>query len=135
MNVTILSASIPSALSHSDRVMGVLASRHDLDALVRVLEDAGVGIVEVLEGATGAASLDRREHSFWTFLDQYFGDMEAEMSRHYAREVGQGRLVFAVPVTRGNKDAVVKAALAHNANHVAHFGRWADESFPQPALV
>jgi hypothetical protein len=135
MKVTILSASIPSALSHSDRVMGVLAGRHELDALARVLEGVGVGIVEVLEGAAGAASLDRQEHSFWTFLEQYFGDMEAEMSRHYAHEVGRGRLVFAVPVTRGNKDAVVEAALAHNANHVAHFGRWADESFQQPAVV
>jgi hypothetical protein len=133
MKVTILSASIPSALSHSDRLMGVLAGRHELDALVRVLEDVGVGMVEVLEGAAGAASLDRQEHSFRAFLEQYFGDMEAEMSRRYAHEVGRGRLVFAVPVTSGNKDAVVEAARAHNANHVAHFGRWADESFPQPA--
>jgi hypothetical protein len=135
MNVTILSASVPSALSYFDRVMGVRAGRRELDALARVSEGVGVGIVEVLEGAAGAASLDRQEHSCWTFLDKYFGDIEAEMSRRYAHEVGQGRLVFGVPVTRGNKDAVVEAALAHHAKHVAHFGRWIDESFPQPASV
>jgi hypothetical protein len=133
MRITSVSvASTPSVFSHSDKVTGVLAGRHELDALTRVLESLGVSAVEVLEGPTGAGYLDRREHSFRAFLDQFVGDLETETRHRYAHEVEQGRLVFAVPVTQNNKDDVVKAAVAHGASHVVHFGMWVGTSFGQP---
>lgn len=133
MRITSISAeSTPSVFSHSDKVTGVLAGRHELDALARVLESLEVSAVEVLEGPAGAGYLDRREHSIRAFLDIFFGDLEAEMRHRYAHEVEQGRLVFAVPVTQGNKDDVVEAARAHGASHVVHFGRWVGTSFGQP---
>jgi hypothetical protein len=133
MRITRISAeSTPSVFSHSDKVTGVLAGQHELDALTRALESLGVSAVEVLEGPAGAGYLDRREHSIRAFLDIFFGDLEAETRHRYAHEVEEGRLVFAVPVTQGNKDDVVKAAVAHGARHVVHFGRWVGTSFGQP---
>jgi hypothetical protein len=133
MRITSISAaSTPSAFSHSNRVTGVLAGRHELDALTRALEPLGVSAIEVLEGTTGAGYLDRQEHSFQAFLDVFVGDMETETRHRHAYELEQGRLIFAVPVTQGNKDDVVKAALAHGANHVVHFGTWVGTSFGQP---
>src|SRR5688572_17310171 len=133
MKVTSISAaSAPSVFSHSDKVTGVLAGRHELDALTRTLECLGIDNVEVLEGVTGEAYLDRREHSFRAWLDFYLGDLETETRHRYAQEVEQGRLVFAVPVTEGNKDDVVEAAVAHGASHVVHFGMWVGTSYGQP---
>ena len=133
MRVTRISAaSVPSVFSHADRVMGVLTAQHELDVLTRALEYVGVSTIEVLEGDPGASYLDQREHSFRGLVDFYLGDLETEMRHRYAQEVGKGRLVFAVPVTPDNKDDVVKAALAHGANHVAHFGVWVNESIGQP---
>jgi hypothetical protein len=133
MRVTSVSAaSTPSVFLHSDKVTGVLAGRNELDALTRALESLGVSAVEVLEGPTGAGYLNRREHSFGAFLDQFVGDLETETRHRYAHEVELGRLVFAVPVTRGNKDEVVAAVLAHGASHVVHFGMWVGTSLGQP---
>jgi len=133
MRITSVSAaSTPSVFSHSDKVTGVLAGRHELDALTRALESLGVSAVEVLEGPAGAGYLDRREHSFRAFLDFYLGDLETEARHRYTREVEQGRLVFAVPVTEGNKEDVMAAVLAHGASHVVHFGMWAGTTFGQP---
>jgi hypothetical protein len=133
MRITSISAaSTPSVFSHSDKVTGVLAGRHELDALTRALESLGVGAVEVLEGPTGAGYLDRREHSFRAFLDIFVGDLEAETRHRYARELEQGRLVFAVPITEGKRDDVVAAVLAHGASHVVHFGTWVGTSYGQP---
>jgi hypothetical protein len=112
--------------------MGVVPGQHELDDLVRALEAVGVSNVEVLEGEAGAGYLDRREHSFRAFLDLYLEDLETEMRHRYAQEVGQGRLVFAVPVTQCNKDNVVEAVRARGASHVAHFGMWMNESIGQP---
>jgi hypothetical protein len=133
MRITSISAeSAPSVFSHSDKVTGVLAGRRELDALTGALESLGVSAVEVLEGATGAGYLDRREHSFQALLDFYLGDLETETRHRYAQEVEQGRLVFAVPVTEGNRDDVVAAVQAHGASHVVHFGMWVGTSYGQP---
>jgi hypothetical protein len=133
MRITSISpASTPSVFSHPDKVTGVLAGRHELDALTRVLESLGVSSIEVLEGPTGAGYLDRREHSFRAFLDQFVGDLETETRRRYAHEVEQGRLVFAVPVIEGNREDVAAAVLAHGASHVVHFGMWVGTSFGKP---
>ena len=133
MRITNISAaSTPSVFSHSDKVTGVLAGRHELDALTRVFQSLGVSAVEVLEGPTGAGYLDRREHSFRALLDFYLGDLETETRHRYAHEVEQGRLVFAVPLTEANKDDVVAAVQAHGASHVVHFGRWMGQSFGLP---
>jgi hypothetical protein len=133
MRVTSISAaSTPSVFSRSDKVTGVLDGRHELAALTPALESLGVTAVEVLEGSPGAGYLDRREHSFRAWLDLFFGDLEAETRHRYAHEVEQGRLVFAVPVTEGNRDDVVAAALAHGASHVVHFGMWVGTSYGLP---
>jgi hypothetical protein len=132
MRVTRISAeSDPTALSGAPRVMGVIPGQHELDDLIRALDGVGVSTVEILEGEAGAGYLDQREHSFRAFLDLYLEDLETEMRHCYAQEVGQGRLVFAVPITRGNKDDVVKAVRARGARHVAHFGMWVNESIGQ----
>jgi hypothetical protein len=128
--IDISTASVPSVFSHSHRVTGVLAGRPELDALTRTLETLGVSVVEVLEGTPGAGYLDQREHSFQALLELFLGDLETETRHHYAQEVEKGRLVFAVPVTEGNKDEVVDAVLAHGAGHVVHFGRWVSERYP-----
>src|SRR5688572_4134698 len=133
MRVTRISAaSDPTALSGVPRVMGVLPGRHELDDLVRALEAVGVSAVEVLEGEAGAGYLNQREHSFRAFLELYFEDLETEMRQRYAQEVGHGRLVVAVPVTRSNLDDVVDAVRAGGASHIAHFGVWVNESIGQP---
>jgi hypothetical protein len=128
----ISAASGPTALAGVPRVMGVIPGQHELDELVRALDAAGVSTVEILEGEAGAGYLDQREHSFRAFLENYFEDLETEMRHRYAQEVGRGRLVFAVPVTRGNKDDVVQVVRARGAIHVAHFGTWVNESIGQP---
>ena len=130
--IRILAGSDPTALSGAPRVMGVIPGRHELDDFIRALEGVGASTVEILEGEAGAGYLDQREHSFRAFLDLYLEDLEAEMRHRYAQEVGQGRLVFAVVVTRGNKDDVVKTVLECGASHVAHFGIWVNESIGQP---
>jgi hypothetical protein len=132
MRVTSLSAaSAPSVFLHSNRVTGVLAGRHELDALTPALESLGVAEVEVLEGTTGAGYLDKQKDSFRAFLEIFFGGLEAETRQRYAQEIEQGRLVFAVPVTGANKDDVVAAVKAHGASHVVHFGMWMHQSFGQ----
>lgn len=132
MNVTKISAvSDVSVFSHTDKVTGVLANRHELDALKPALEALGVAAVEVLEGASGAIYLYRKEQTLHAFLDTIFGDLETETRRLYAGEIEQGRLVFAIQVTPENKDAVVEAVLAHGATHVVHFGTWISTSFEQ----
>ena len=133
MRITWISAeSNPSVFSHSDKVTGVLAGQHELDAFTQVLESLGISTVEVLEGRAGADYLERRERSIRAFLDRFVGDLETETRHRYAHEVEQGRLVFAVPVTEGNVDEVVKAAVSHGATHVVHFGMWVGTSFGQP---
>jgi hypothetical protein len=133
MRITSISAAcIPSVFSYSDKVTGILAGRHELDALTPALESLGVAEVEVLEGTTGAGYLEQREDSFRAFLEIFFGGLEAETRQRYAHEVEQGRLVFAVPITEANKDDVVAAVQAHGASHVVHFGMWVGTNYGQP---
>src|SRR5688572_19378736 len=129
--IRISAASDPAALSGASRVMGVIPGQPELDDLIRALEAVGVSTVEILEGESGAGYLHQRERSFRAFLDLFLEDLETEMRHRYALEVEQGRLVFAVPVTRSNKEAVIEAVRARGASHVAHFGMWVNESIGQ----
>ena len=86
MRITSISAtSTPSVFSHADKVTGVLAGRHELDALTPALERLGIDTLELLEGDAGAGYLDQREHSFRALLDFYLGDLETDTRHRYAQ--------------------------------------------------
>jgi len=121
-----------SVMSQSDRVMGVVANHRELEELTWVLEPLGVSTIDVLEGNHGQKILDANKHTFAGFVNTVLGDLETEMRRCYSQEVEDGRIVFAVPITKGNADEIVKAAMSIGAEHIAHFGTLVNENFDLP---
>ena len=130
MKITFVSMNAsPSVLSRSNRVMGVLENRHELESFIQEIEPLGVGEIEVLEKGQVKDPLTNHELSLKGLLDSIFGDLETELRKIYAREVGQGRLVFTAAVTDDNVDEVVMTAKMRGGKHLAHFGALIEESF------
>jgi len=116
-------------VSFNDKVMGVFDRRDDLNRFLASAEVLGAKEAEVLAGARGEHCLQQVKHSVEGFLDAVLGDMESAMLKVYLQAVERGAVVFAIPATSENRDAIVTAAVRHGAKNLAHFGQLVTESF------
>jgi hypothetical protein len=129
MNITAITVdSQPSVITKSNRVMGVVESSNALEALTPALTEFGVTEIETLSGVTGAKFLSDQEHSFQGLLDRFLGDMESKMRATYSKAIQEGHLVFAVPTTAENKDAVLRIVTESGAKYVVSYGSLINES-------
>ena len=103
------------------KVIGVVKSRVQLQAVTEALANLGVLDVEVLGGATGIELLNSEQDA----VSQCFlGDMEAEMIARYLLAVKNGEIVFAAVTEPATADQAAEAAKAHGASAVVYFGNW-----------
>lgn len=113
------------------RVMGSAADLRNLADMTERWEAIGVPFIEVIKGEPGEKLLDDREHSLEGFFESIYDDLSTDMRREYMQDVAAGRIVFTVPVTSDNSVAVVQAAQACGARHLARFGL-ISETYPTP---
>lgn len=116
-------------VSLTDKVMGVFDQHEEARRFAESLDEVEQGKVIVLAGAEGETCLHNLKKSVEGFLDALLGDLESSMLKVYLQAVERGAIVFAVPATADNRDAIVDAAIEGGARHVAHFGQAVNESF------
>ena len=90
MEVTEISeATKPAVFAHSNIVVGVVATRTQLDAITAAVKRLDVNQVETLEGITGLSYLEKKESSFKGLMDFFMGDMETAITEQRA-SIGRG---------------------------------------------
>ena len=95
MRTDVGSVAVEPEKSPYGKVIGIVKSRDQLQAVTQALSKLGVQDIEVLEGAAGIKLLDKEQAG----AAQYFlGDMEAEMVQRYLEAVKGGLIVFAAVV-------------------------------------
>jgi hypothetical protein len=120
---------MPSDNSFSDKVMGVFRSWAEIERFAVELDLLGISEMDVLEGESGEAYLDRVRNSVSGFLDYMLGDLETEMLHEYDAAIAAGHFVFAIPHAAEHGEEIVRRAQGCGAQHVAHFGTFVNTSY------
>ncbi|MFM9964885.1 MAG: hypothetical protein ACKV2Q_27085 [Planctomycetaceae bacterium] len=103
------------------KVIGIVESRAQLQAVTAALSALGVQNIEVLDGAAGIKSLDGEQDAV---ANCFLGDMEADMVQRYRDAVKNGQIVFTAVVEPESADEAAEAVKAQGATEIAHFGTW-----------
>lgn len=103
------------------KVMGIIKTNDQLQAISKALSQLGVHDVKVLDGIDGIKRLDSEEDAA---AQCFLGDMEAPTVQHYLEAVKNGLIVFAVAVESETAAPAAEAAKAQGATEVVHFGSW-----------
>ncbi len=103
------------------KVIGVVKTGDQLQAVTAALLKLGVHEVEVLGGAAGTELLDGEQDAF---ANCFMGDMEAEMVHRYLEAVKNGLIVFAAVVEPETADEAAETAKSQGATEIVHFGHW-----------
>lgn len=111
--------SAESVKSPIGKVIGVVETRAQLQAVSEALSKLGVQEFDVLEGTNGINHLEDDQAAV---ARCFLGDMEAEMVRCYLDAVKAGRIVFAARVESEVADQAAETAKARGASDVVHFG-------------
>ena len=111
--------SVESMKSPIGKVIGVVETRAQFQAVSEALAKLGVQEVEVLEGANGINHLEDDQAAVAQCI---LGDMEAEMVKRYLDAVKAGQIVFAATVEPEIADQAAETAKARGASEVVHFG-------------
>lgn len=114
-------ATLSEPRSSFGKVVGVVQTQAQLQAISTAMAEAGHLQTEVFEGTGGLAILigDEKESSHC-----FLGDMEEAMAHRYVSAAKQGSLVFSIPVGSGNASDVAEIAIAQGAVDVVHIGQW-----------
>ena len=103
------------------KVIGIVESRDQLQAVTAALSALGVQDIEVLDGAAGIKNLNSEQDAV---ANCFLGDMEADMVHRYLEAVKHGQIVFAAVVEPEVADEAAEAVKAQGATELAHFGTW-----------
>lgn len=101
------------------RLFGIVQYRHQLKALCESFATLGAGEIEVLDGLSGIAQLEKWKVDVSQYL---FGDMEGEMLQRYLDAVKNNFIVFAAPVESEMANSAAELAKTSGASEVTHFG-------------
>ena len=101
------------------RLFGIVEYRHQLKALCESFATLGAGEIEVLDGLSGIAQLEKWKVDVSQYL---FGDMEGEMLQRYLDAVKNNFIVFAAPVESEMATSAAELAKTSGASEVTHFG-------------
>lgn len=99
------------------KVLGVVHTRAELDALVRALQSAGFEEIEALNGDEGVHLLER----IGTF---FFSDTEDQILAKHIEELKAGHTIVAIKTPSDRVDEAVRVASQAGARHLVHFGPW-----------
>ncbi|MEJ7595467.1 MAG: hypothetical protein WKF77_28460 [Planctomycetaceae bacterium] len=101
------------------KLLGIVQNRHQLKALCESFATPGACDIEVLDGLSGIAQLEKWKDD----VSQYFfGDMEGEMLQRYLDAVKNNLIVFAAPMESEMANSAAEIAKTHGASEVTHFG-------------
>jgi hypothetical protein len=99
------------------KVLGIVDTRGDFDALVQALTKAGFDKVQALFGEEGVSLLERVDGFF-------FSDMEDRVLQRHIQELKAGRFIVAIGTAGDRVDEVVSVASQNGARRLVHFGPW-----------
>jgi len=99
------------------KVLGVVDTREEFDALIPALTTAGFDKVEALSGEEGVSLLERVSNFF-------FSDMEDRVLKRHIDELKAGHIIVAIPTPSDRVDEAVKVASENGARRLVHFGQW-----------
>jgi len=97
------------------KILGIVDTRADFDAMAKDLQSAGFDKIEVFSGDDGIQLLDRVNGFF-------FSDMEERVLHRHIEELKAGHLVAMVETPDDRIDEAVEIANRHGARGIVHFG-------------
>jgi hypothetical protein len=99
------------------KVLGIVDTRNEFEALIRALNTAGFDKVEAIFGEEGVSLLERVDNFF-------FSDMEDRVLRRHIDELKAGHIIVAIQTQADRVDDVVNVASQNGARRLVHFGQW-----------
>lgn len=99
----------------SGKLLGVLESQANLDALGASLKAAGFAKTEYLAGEEGVALLERVGGFF-------FSDMEDRVLARHIEELKAGHVIIAIETSSDRVDEATRIASEHGARRLVYFG-------------
>ncbi len=99
------------------KVLGIVDTREEFDALIRALKTAGFDKVEALFGEEGVSLLERVD----TF---FFSDMEDRVLARHIDELKAGHIIVTIQAQADRVDELLEDASQNGARRLVHFGQW-----------
>jgi hypothetical protein len=99
------------------KVLGIVDTRQEFDALIPALTSAGFGKVEALCGEEGVSLLERVNNFF-------FSDMEDRVLERHIDELKAGHTIVAIQTPADRVEEAVSIASHNGARRLVHFGPW-----------
>ena len=97
------------------KLLGVVETRANLEALAASVKSAGFPKIEYLVGEDGLALLERVDHFF-------FSDMEDRVLARHIEELKAGHKIVAIEVPSDRVDEATRIASEHGARRLVYFG-------------
>ena len=102
--------------SPTGKLLGIVETRANLEALAAALKAAGFPKTEYLVGEEGVALLERVDRFF-------FSDMEDRVLARHIDELKAGNKIVAIEVPSDRVDEATRIASEHGARRLVYFGR------------
>jgi hypothetical protein len=101
--------------SPTGKVLGVVDTRSQFDAVVAALKNAGFSTITALHGEVGVQLLERAGGFF-------FSDFEDRVLARHIQELNAGHFIIAVDSPSNRVEEVVNIASEQGARLLVHFG-------------
>jgi hypothetical protein len=98
------------------KLLGIVETRANLEALAASLKAAGFTKTEYLVGEEGVALLERVDRFF-------FSDMEDRVLARHIEELKAGNKIVAMEIPSDRVDEATRIASEHGARRLVYFGR------------
>jgi hypothetical protein len=98
------------------KLLGIVETRANLEALAASLKAAGFTKTENLVGEEGVALLERVDRFF-------FSDMEDRVLARHIEELKEGNKIVAIEVPSDRVEEATRIASEHGARRLVYFGR------------
>jgi hypothetical protein len=99
------------------KILGIVDTRNEFEALVPALAEAGFDKVQALVGDEGVALLERVNGFF-------FSDMEDRVLERHIRELKAGHFIVGIETPSDRVDEAARIATQYGARRLVHFGPW-----------
>lgn len=99
------------------KILGIVDTREQLDALIRALNTARFDKVEALVGEEGVSLLERVDNFF-------FSDMEDRVLARHIEELKAGHMIVAIQAPADRVEEAASVASQNGARRLVHFGQW-----------
>jgi hypothetical protein len=102
--------------SPTGKLLGIVETRANLEALAASLKAVGFSKIEYLVGEEGVALLERVDRFF-------FSDMEDRVLARHIEELKAGNKIVAIEVPSDRVDEATRIASENGARRLVYFGR------------